>query len=95
MFRGAILAIINRNLFLFVVVTVKSSTKLDKVVRREICSIQTKGTKRLSFIDGDSCDSSNQFLLAVCEKVRISVIILIDISWACNAYRLTAACRSS
>lgn len=45
------------------------STKFDKVVRREICSIQTKGTKRYSFIDGDSTDSSSTYLLAICEKV--------------------------
>ena len=45
--------------------------KTDKVVKREICSIQTKGTKRLSFIDGDTTDCSSQFLLALCEKVRV------------------------
>jgi len=45
--------------------------KTDKVVKREICSIQTKGTKRLSFIDGDVTDSSSQFLLALCEKVGL------------------------
>lgn len=52
------------------IVPAKSVSKVDKVVRREICSIQTRGTKRLSFIDGDSCDSGSHFLLAVCEKVR-------------------------
>jgi hypothetical protein len=51
-------------------VAAKSSSKVDKVVRREICSVQTKGTKRLSFIDGDTCDSGSQFLFALCEKVR-------------------------
>jgi len=45
--------------------------KTDKVVKREICSIQTKGTKRLSFIDGDSTDCASQFLLALCEKVGL------------------------
>jgi len=48
-------------------------SKNDKVVRREICSIQTKGTKRLSFIDGDMTDSACQFLLALCEKVCFAV----------------------
>ncbi|KAK2166249.1 hypothetical protein LSH36_40g05016 [Paralvinella palmiformis] len=45
------------------------STKFDKVVKREICSIQTKGTKRYSFIDGDSTDASSSYLLAICERV--------------------------
>ena len=49
-------------------------SKTDKVVKREICSIQTKGTKRLSFIDGDTTDCSSQFLLALCEKVAAAVI---------------------
>jgi hypothetical protein len=53
----------------------KSSSKLDKVVRREICSVQTKGTKRLSFIDGDTCESGSQFLLALCEKVCVQISI--------------------
>jgi len=49
-------------------------SKTDKVVKREICSVQTKGTKRLSFIDGDVTDSFSQFLLALCEKVWIFVV---------------------
>ena len=55
-------------LYVFFEVSGKCS-KTDKVVKREICSIQTKGTKRLSFIDGDVTDSCSQFLLAICEKV--------------------------
>jgi len=47
----------------------RACTKLDKVVKREICSIQTKGTKRFSFIDGDTQDSNSNFLLALCERV--------------------------
>lgn len=54
-------------------------SKTDKVVKREICSIQTKGTKRLSFIDGDSTDSASQFLLALCEKVGYSVLVLVSV----------------
>lgn len=49
-------------------------SKTDKVVKREVCSIQTKGTKRLSFIDGDSTDCCSQFLLALCEKVTVTVV---------------------
>jgi len=56
---------------IFFVVGGKCS-KTDKVVKREICSIQTKGTKRLSFIDGDATDCCSQFLLALCEKVRVT-----------------------
>lgn len=48
----------------------RNCSKVDKVVKREICSVQTKGTKRYSFIDGDVQDSNSSFLLAVCEKVN-------------------------
>ena len=44
-------------------------TKFDKVVKREICSIQTQGTRRCSFIDGDTTTASNTYLMAICEKV--------------------------
>ncbi|ESO12543.1 hypothetical protein HELRODRAFT_187909 [Helobdella robusta] len=46
----------------------KSSSKIDKVVRREICSVQSKGTKRSSFIDGDCSGTNHNFLLAIAEK---------------------------
>lgn len=58
-------------------------SKMDKVVKREICSIQTKGTKRLSFIDGDTTDSYSQFLLALCEKVGTYLLSLLS---ATNAF---------
>lgn len=58
---------------------VHSCSKSDKVVRREICSIQTKGTKRYSFIDGDAGSSTNNFLLAVCEKVIYSLLSALQI----------------
>ena len=51
------------------IVVAKKCTKFDKVVKREICSIQTKGTKRYSFIDGDASSSESNYLLAICEKV--------------------------
>ena len=56
-------------------------TKFDKVVRREICSVQTKGTKRYSFIDGDSSDCTSSFLLAFCEKVRCWIKVMVS---SCN-----------
>ena len=44
-------------------------TKVDKVVKREVCRVTTKATKTYSFIDGDTSDATNNYLLAVCEKV--------------------------
>ncbi|XP_077990692.1 DNA mismatch repair protein Msh6-like [Glandiceps talaboti] len=43
-------------------------TKFDKVVKRELCRISTKGTKTYSFIDGDTCEAASNYLLAVTEK---------------------------
>ncbi|XP_069702294.1 DNA mismatch repair protein Msh6 isoform X2 [Periplaneta americana] len=43
-------------------------TKFDKVVKREICQITTKGTRVFSVIDGDARDSESNFLLALTEK---------------------------
>ncbi|XP_033640935.1 DNA mismatch repair protein Msh6-like [Asterias rubens] len=47
----------------------KMATKYDKVVKREICRISTKGTRTYSFIDGDTCEAQHSYLLAVKEKV--------------------------
>jgi DNA mismatch repair protein MSH6 len=46
----------------------KNFTKFDKVVRREICRITTKGTKTYSFIDGNPSDNQHAYLLSVVEK---------------------------
>uniref|UniRef100_H3B5L6 DNA mismatch repair protein n=3 Tax=Latimeria chalumnae TaxID=7897 RepID=H3B5L6_LATCH len=43
-------------------------TKFDKVVRREVCRIITKGTQTYSVLDGDPSESNNQYLLCVKEK---------------------------
>ena len=44
----------------------------EKVVRREVCSVQSRGTKRSSFLDGECGGSgSNNFLLAISELVRL------------------------
>ncbi|XP_022106903.1 DNA mismatch repair protein Msh6-like [Acanthaster planci] len=45
----------------------KMVTKYDKVVKREICRISTKGTRTFSFIDGDTCVAQHSYLLAVKE----------------------------
>ena len=60
------------------------ATKFDKVVRREVCSIQTKGTKRYSFLDGDASDTANAYLLAFCEKVMLVVIYVFLFYTCCN-----------
>ena len=50
-------------------VLVLKSTKFDKVVNREVCRISSKGTKVCSFIDGNTVDAHNNYLIAICEKV--------------------------
>ena len=50
---------------------VLKSTKYDKVVRREVCRVTTKGTRVYSFIDGDTTEAQAAFLLAIAEKVFI------------------------
>lgn len=45
------------------------ATKFDKVVKREICQVSTPGTRTYSHLDGDSSDTTNKYLLALCEKV--------------------------
>jgi hypothetical protein len=44
-------------------------TKFDKVVKREICQITTKGTRVFSVIDGDASTAENSYLFALTEKV--------------------------
>lgn len=55
---------------------VKKSTKFDKVVRREICRITTKGTRTFGIIDGETNDAENSFLIALSEKVYTFLNIL-------------------
>ncbi|XP_077670042.1 DNA mismatch repair protein Msh6 isoform X2 [Eretmochelys imbricata] len=45
-------------------------TKFDRVVRREICRIITKGTQTYSVLDGDPSEKLNKYLLSVKEKVE-------------------------
>ncbi|XP_015283165.1 PREDICTED: DNA mismatch repair protein Msh6 isoform X1 [Gekko japonicus] len=44
-------------------------TKFDRVVRREICRIITKGTQTYSILEGDFSEDQNKYLLCVKEKV--------------------------
>nr|XP_056709679.1 DNA mismatch repair protein Msh6 isoform X2 [Euleptes europaea] len=44
-------------------------TKFDRVVRREICRIVTKGTQTYSVLDGDLSEDQSKYLLCVKEKV--------------------------
>lgn len=59
------------NLSIYFLITVKKSTKFDKVVRREICRITSKGTRTFGIIDGETNDAENSFLIAISEKVYI------------------------
>lgn len=46
-------------------------TKFDKVVKREICQMTTKGTRIYSVVDGQCTDAESKYLLAICEKVCV------------------------
>lgn len=46
----------------------KTPSKFDKVVKREVCRITTKGTKTFSFLTGECADSQSTYLLALAEK---------------------------
>lgn len=45
-------------------------TKFDKVVRREVCRIITKGTQTYSVLDGAPSESQSKFLLSLKEKAE-------------------------
>ncbi|XP_044147978.1 DNA mismatch repair protein Msh6 [Bufo gargarizans] len=46
------------------------ATKFDKVVRREICRIITKGTQTYSVLDGSPSESHSKYLLCLKEKMN-------------------------
>lgn len=54
----------------------KKPSKFDKVVRREICRITSKGTRTFGIIDGETNDAENSFLIAISEKVYTFIFIL-------------------
>ncbi|XP_064101836.1 DNA mismatch repair protein Msh6-like [Macrobrachium nipponense] len=43
-------------------------TKFDRVVKREVCQISTKGTRVYSVLDGEASESSTSYLLALAER---------------------------
>lgn len=45
-------------------------TKFDKVVKREVCRIITKGTQTYSILDGAPSESQSKFLLSLKEKAE-------------------------
>jgi hypothetical protein len=49
-------------------------TKFDKVVKREICQITTKGTRIFTVIDGDASSAENHYLFALTEKVHLFLL---------------------
>jgi len=57
---------------------VKKVSKFDKVVRREVCRITSKGTRTFGIIDGETNDAENSFLIAISEKVFIIFSHLFD-----------------
>lgn len=50
--------------------TMLKPTKFDKVVRREVCRIITKGTQTYSVLDGAPSESQSKFLLSLKEKAE-------------------------
>lgn len=50
--------------------TTGQRSKFDKVVRREICQVTTKGTQMMGVSDSVFHSSQNQYLLAICESIQ-------------------------
>lgn len=50
--------------------TMLKPTKFDRVVRREVCRIITRGTQTYSVLDGAPSESQSKFLLSVKEKAE-------------------------
>ncbi|XP_046408641.1 DNA mismatch repair protein Msh6 [Ischnura elegans] len=49
--------------------TISRPTKFDRVVKRELCQITTKGTRTFNVADGDACGvAGSHFLLSLTEK---------------------------
>lgn len=45
-------------------------TKFDKVVRREVCRVITRGTQTYSVLDGDPSESQSKYLLSIKERAE-------------------------
>lgn len=53
-------------------------TKFDKVVKREICAVTSRGTRVFSVQDGEAIDAgSANYLLAICEEVFLLFFSLV------------------
>lgn len=52
-------------------VLVFKPTKFDRVVKREVCQLTTKGTCTYSVLDGELHSDENNFLLSIIEKVLL------------------------
>nr|XP_057914372.1 DNA mismatch repair protein Msh6 isoform X2 [Doryrhamphus excisus] len=50
--------------------TLAKPTKFDRVVRREVCRIITRGTQTYSVLDGTPAESHSKFLLSLKEKTE-------------------------
>lgn len=50
--------------------TLAKPTKFDRVVRREVCRIITRGTQTYSVLDGAPSETQNKFLLSLKEKAE-------------------------
>ncbi|XP_041865974.1 DNA mismatch repair protein Msh6 [Melanotaenia boesemani] len=50
--------------------TIAKPTKFDRVVRREVCRIITRGTQTYSVLDGSPSESQSKFLLSLKEKAE-------------------------
>nr|XP_045608905.1 DNA mismatch repair protein Msh6-like [Procambarus clarkii] len=48
--------------------TLSRPSKFDRVVRREVCQISSKGTRVYSFLDGEASEISTSYLLALTER---------------------------
>ncbi|XP_067666471.1 DNA mismatch repair protein Msh6-like [Haliotis asinina] len=47
----------------------RTATKFDKVVKREVCQVTSRGTKTYRHIEGGNCSEvDSNYLLAICEK---------------------------
>ncbi|XP_046358330.1 DNA mismatch repair protein Msh6-like [Haliotis rufescens] len=46
----------------------RTATKFDKVVKREVCQVTSRGTKTYRHVEGDCSDVDSNYLLAISEK---------------------------
>lgn len=54
--------------------------KFDKVVKREVCRVTTKGTQMLGIMESVFHTCQNQYLLAICETTQMFGVCFIDVT---------------